>query len=492
MKKDNRLPKDWNVSPLKELCHRLIDGSHLPPPKQDAGFPMLSAKNVENGRITFDGRLITEEAFKQEDARAKIRPGDVLLTIVGTIGRTAVVPDGCLPFTLQRSVAVIKPKEMIPTFLMYQFQAEHVQRDLLSRARGTAQMGIYLKSLGEIAIHVPPPDQQLRIVAKIEELFSDLDAGVAALKRAKANLKRYRAAVLKAAVEGKLTQQWRADHPDTEPAEALLARILTQRRQHWEQDQLARYTAKGKQPPKDWKDKYKEPAKPDTSELPELPKGWCWASMDQVGDVQLGRQRSPKHHDGPDMRPYLRVANVFEDRIDISDVMQMNFTPDEFERYRLGYGDILLNEGQSMELIGRPAMYRDEVPGACFTNTLVRFRPVNGVDGAYALRVFLAYLKNGRFQKIATITVNIAHLGAGRFAVLEFPLPPVEEQIQIVAEVAAILSKIDAAATAIGNGLRRAARLRQSILKRAFEGDLVRQDSSTDGKTNRRPEGVGT
>jgi type I restriction enzyme S subunit len=176
------------------------------------------------------------------------------------------------------------------------------------------------------------------------------------------------------------------------------------------------------------------------------------------------------------MRPYLRVANVFEDRIDTTDVMEMNFTPDEYETYRLGSGDILLNEGQSMELVGRPAIYRDEVPGACFTNTLVRFRVYDNVDTDYALRVFLAYLKNGRFQKIATITVNIAHLGAGRFAEIEFPLPPIEEQAAIIQEVDRHFSLIDAAEKQIEHGLLRAARLRQSILKRAFEGKLVPQD----------------
>jgi type I restriction enzyme S subunit len=176
------------------------------------------------------------------------------------------------------------------------------------------------------------------------------------------------------------------------------------------------------------------------------------------------------------MRPYLRVANVFEDRIDVSDVMEMNFTPNEFETYRLRYGDILLNEGQSMELVGRPAIYRDEVPGACFTNTLVRFRVYGGVDTDYALRVFLAYLKNGRFQKIATITVNIAHLGAGRFAEIEFPLPPVAEQSAIIEEVDRRFSLIDAAEKAINLSLARSLRLRHSILKHAFEGKLVPQD----------------
>jgi type I restriction enzyme S subunit len=98
------------------------------------------------------------------------------------------------------------------------------------------------------------------------------------------------------------------------------------------------------------------------------------------------------------------------------------------------------------------------------------------VDTDYAFRVFLAYLKNGRFQKIATITVNIAHLGAGRFSEIEFPLPPVEEQAAIIEEVDRHFSLIDAAEKAINLSLTRATRLRQSILKQAFEGKLVPQD----------------
>ena len=273
------------------------------------------------------------------------------------------------------------------------------------------------------------------------------------------------------------TARTRRDAASTSEAAAqLLERILKERRSKWEDEQLAAYEKAGKKPLAGWKDKYKEPAGPDASKLPELPDGWCWASVQQVGNVQLGRQRAPQHHSGPYMRPYLRVANVFEDRIDISDVMEMNFTPAEYEVYRLHYGDILLNEGQSMELVGRPAIYRDEVPGACFTNTLVRFQSSRDLDNDYVMAVFLTYLKNGRFQKIATITVNIAHLGAGRFAGLEFPLPPLEEQKEIVAEVNRHLSVVQAIESLITANLKRSARLRQSILKRAFEGKLVPQD----------------
>jgi type I restriction enzyme S subunit len=177
------------------------------------------------------------------------------------------------------------------------------------------------------------------------------------------------------------------------------------------------------------------------------------------------------------MRPYLRVANVFEDRIDTSDVLQMNFDPHEYEKYLLQHGDILLNEGQSPELLGRPAMYRGEVPGACFQNTLVRFQAYDGLLPALALCVFRSYMHSGRFRKIAQITTNIAHLSTGRFAEVEFPLPPLPEQHRIVAEVERRLSVISELEGTVAANLARAGRLRQAVLKRAFEGRLVGQDA---------------
>jgi type I restriction enzyme S subunit len=316
------------------------------------------------------------------------------------------------------------------------------------------------KSIKEIPLPLPPFEAQNRIVAEIEKQFSRLDEAVANLKRVKANLKRYKAAVLKAAVEGKLTEEWRKQHPDVEPADKLLERILAERRK-----------AAGK-------GKYKEPVGPDTSGLPELPAGWVWASYAQVGYLNLGRQRSPKYHSGQYMRPYLRVQNVFEDRIDLSDVMEMDFPPNDFEKYELKPGDLLLNEGQSPELLGRPAIYRGELPGVCFTNTLIRFRAVTEVSVEFALIVSRHNMRSGRFVDEGTITTNIAHLSLGRLATVEFPLPPLAEQHQIVAEVERRLSIVAGVEAQVDANLRRANRLRQSTLKQAFSGQLVLQDSN--------------
>ncbi len=160
------------------------------------------------------------------------------------------------------------------------------------------------------------------------------------------------------------------------------------------------------------------------------PDGWMRAQVKDLGDVSAGRQRSPNFTEGKS-RPYLRVANVFEGYIDVSDVNEMPFTEKEFERYRLHYGDILLNEGQSTELVGRPAMYKGELPNCCFQNTLVRFKGGKEVDNDYALQRFLLCLYDGTFRRISKKTTSIAHLGVSRFADLTLVWPPLKEQQKI-------------------------------------------------------------
>ena len=144
-----------------------------------------------------------------------------------------------------------------------------------------------------MSVPIPPLPEQHRIVAKIEELFTKLDAGINELHKAQSQLKRYRQSVLKAAFEGKLTEAWQTTHQGKiEPASVLLERILKERREKWEAEQLEQMKAKGKMPKDDrWKAKYKEPIAPDTSELPELPKGWRWTTLPQIGELNRGKSK---------------------------------------------------------------------------------------------------------------------------------------------------------------------------------------------------------
>jgi type I restriction enzyme S subunit len=166
---------------------------------------------------------------------------------------------------------------------------------------------------------------------------------------------------------------------------------------------------------------------------------------------------------------------VLEDRIDISSVHQMNFTPDEYELFQLQYGDILLNEGQSAELVGRPAMFRDELPGACFQNHLIRFRSRPEVDPDYALLVFLHYLHSGRFLALARGSTNIANLGLQRFRAMPFPLPPLSEQHSIVKEARRRMGNVRDQSDATRSSLARLPDMVAELLAAAVAGELVPQ-----------------
>jgi type I restriction enzyme S subunit len=272
-----------------------------------------------------------------------------------------------------------------------------------------------------------PSDEQKRIADKLDSVLGRVDACRERLDRIALILKRFRQSVLAIATSGRLTQDWRTD---SAPSQA------------------------------------------------GIPTQWTFCRVKDAGKVQLGRQRSPKFHSGEHMRPYLRVANVFEDRLDFSDVMEMDFPAEDFERYQLHVGDILLNEGQSPELLGRPAMYRGEIPGACFTNTLIRFQAFEHVDSNYALYVFRNHMHSGRYRSEGTITTNIAHLGAGRFSNIEFPLPPLAEQKEIVRRVTTLFAFADRLESRLANTRATAERLTPALLAKAFRGELVPQDPS--------------
>jgi type I restriction enzyme S subunit len=330
---------------------------------------------------------------------------------------------------------------------------------------GTTRLKLTKANLERIPVPLAPLAEQRRIVARVDALFAEIAEGEAALAEARKGLDAFRRALLKAAVTGELTRKWRAENLVTETGHGLLARIA----------KIAEEDS-GRVPHKSRRHVSNHTSPIDAAALPRLPNGWAWATIKDVGTVQLGRQRAPQHHAGEHMRPYLRVANVFEGRIDFTDVKEMNFTPDEFKTYELKPGDILLNEGQTPDLLGRPAMWRGEFEGYCFQNTLLRFQVRSPMNAEFCLLVFRHYLHAKRFKQESQITTNIAHLSSGRFGVIEFPVPPLEEQIEIARLVTEGLASASDTLTMLDAEVADTARLKQSILKAAFEGRLVSQD----------------
>ena len=171
------IPKKWKWLKLSDVTLAISDGSHNPPPNSGKGIPVLSAKNIFDGKININqtNRWVTEEQWVAEDRKIHIEVNDVLLTIVGTIGRTAVVRN-TEKFMLQRSVAILKPNQALlhSTYLALLMTTQKFMMWMNDRAVGTAQKGIYLKTLKSMPVPVPPLEEQYRIVKKLELLLDQV------------------------------------------------------------------------------------------------------------------------------------------------------------------------------------------------------------------------------------------------------------------------------------------------------------------------------
>ena len=320
----------------------------------------------------------------------------------------------------------------------------------------------------ELPLPLPPLPEQHRIVAEIEKHFTRLDASVAALKRVQANLRRYRASVLKSACEGKLVpteaELAQAEGRDYEPTDRLLERILSERRARWESQKKRR-------------GKYKEPVAPDTTNLPDLPEGWAWATAGQASEVQGGIQKQPKRAPVANTFPFLRVANVLRGVLDLEEVHQIELFPGELEKLRLLSGDLLIVEGNgSPSQIGRMATWKGDIENCVHQNHIIRARVADRIVPQYIEAYWNSPVGSSRVLGVASSTSGLYTLSVSKVSALPIPLPPLAEQHRIVAEVDRRLSVIQQAEAAVEVGLKRAERLRQSILKQAFSGKLVPQD----------------
>ena len=374
----------YQLVPLKDLTVPKIDKRG---PDGEGEFTYVDISSVDNKtkRIGDPKRLPAGEAPSR--AKQRLQAGDVLVSMTRpNLNAVAIVPSelgdaiGSTGFHVLRAIEGVDPK-----WLYFGVQSHDFVSVMSGLVQGALYPAVRPKDINAFVLPVPPLEQQKRIVAEIEKQFSRLDEAVANLKRVKANLKRYKAAVLKAAVEGKLTEEWRAaqgranvaggqepgatkSHPDVEPASKLLDRILAERRAKWEEAELAKMEAKGEVPKNDkWKAKYKEPAEPETTNLPALPEGWVWATWDQISNwVTYGFTRPMPHVEAG--MPIVTAKHVVAGKIELHDTHK---TP--YENYaqlsdkdRPEAGDILITKDGT---IGRAAVV-PEHDGFCINQSV--------------------------------------------------------------------------------------------------------------------------
>ena len=395
---------------------------------------------------------------KAEELRCTfLKEGDVLIArMPEPLGRACIFPgDEKLSVTVV-DVAIVRSAggEFNHRWLASFVNSPPFRSEIASLQAGSTRKRISRGNLATILLPVPPLAEQQQIVAEIEKQFTRLEAGVAALRRVQANLKRYRATVLKAACEGRLVPSEaklaKAENRKFETGEALLARILTERRKSWH-----------------GRGKYKEPAAPDIAGLPSLPAGWAWATVEQLSSrVQYGS--SAKTNEDSAGVPVLRMGNIQDGKFDFNKLKYLPHAHEEFPELLLAKGDLLFNRTNSAELVGKTAVFKGDPDPCSFASYLIRVRTSSGV-----LSDFLGYFINSVFGRAwiagcVSQQVGQANVNGTKLQALAIPLPPLAEQTRIVAEVERRLSVVEELGSVVTADLHRATRLRQSILSSAF------------------------
>ena len=392
-------------------------------------------------------------ALSQAPSRAKqvLKAGDVLVSMTRpNLNAVALVPahlDGAIGST---GFHVLRSRWLHPDFLVALVQTQSFIDAMSAVVQGALYPAVRPRDIAAYAFTFETPVQQTRIVAKLEELLSDLDAGVAELNAAQKKLAQYRQSLLKAAVEGALTAEWRAKHQPLETGAQLLQRILQERRARWEARQLARFAEQGKTPPKDWQKKYPEPVQPDTSGLPELPQGWVWATAEMLFSWGSGDFLPASAQIDGDYPVY--GGNGINGRHNAANV------------------------GHATIVIGRVGAHCGNV----FRTESAAWVTDNAIY-ATAKNEFITWAHS-------ELTMQAANLGSGSKGGAQpfisqkilndtfIALPPIREQERILEEYVVALNSNEEMAASIAISLQQSTAQRQNILRAAFSGQLVPQD----------------
>jgi type I restriction enzyme S subunit len=464
---------------LDEICVERVEQA---PPSQDP-VPYIDISSIDRSTKRIGETDFVTEANAPTRARQWVRENDVLVSMtrpnLNAVAKIGSDLDGAVAST---GFDVLRPIGVLPDWVFYRVRTNEFVADVCDGLQGVVYPAIRPHDVRRHRLPIPPLPEQHRIVEAIESYFTRLDDAVATLERVQRNLKRYRASVLKAAVEGRLVQTEaelaRAEGRDYEPASVLLERILAERRRRWEDKELAKMKAKGKAPKDDkWKASYEEPILPNTSDLSDLPEGWSWASVDQLeqGDRRSGYGVLVPGADIPGGVPLVRVGDIRGGSINGSKLKRISRdVADTFAKTYLKGGEVLLT---LVGTVGRTAVVPAYLAGSNVARA-VGVIPVSELVEPHWVEYWFRspatrHRMVGKAHEVARKTLNIEDVRAAAVAV-----PPRSEQIRIREAIEDHASIVDSVDRQNEISTHRFARLRQSILKWAFKGRLVDQDPS--------------
>jgi len=484
------IPDSWVYCTLDDLQTRISNGANVTQYEERVGYPISRIETIWNETIDFGRVKYIKEADSEFVAKYALSEGDILLSHINSdfhLGKTALYKNNPPVLIHGVNLLLIRLAQSVSSkFINYQFKFLRTKGAFISAAqRAVNQSSINQKKLKSFSFVLPPIAEQHRIVAKIEELFSELEKGVESLRTAREQLKIYRQSLLKAAFEGKLTEEWREENADTlQPAEVFLRQIRQERedRHHkqikaWE-GEVGKWQAGGKQGKKPAKPKpLKKIDSPSPSELEALgalPLTWCWAKIGDVSSVGTG------------VTPLKSRAEFYE-KGDIPWVTSGALN-DNYVWEASGYVTKAALAETNLRLYPKHtllmAMYGEgKTRGKCSelmlpatTNQAVAAMVQSGIEEE--TRPFLKWFMIKNYADIRRKSSGGVqpNLNLGIVENTLFPLCSIAEMREIDAELQRQLSVIEENERDIDAQLDKSNALRQSILKKAFRGQLVKQD----------------
>lgn len=483
-----KVPDNWAWTSLSKIGDIVAGGT--PSTKVPAYWadeiPWISPADLTGytaKTITKGAKSISSSGLA--NSSAKLMPaGSVHFSSRAPIGHI-VISAGELA-TNQGFKSLVPAHGIVADFVYYYLMAS--REYARQRASGTTFLELSGKAFGNLPIPVAPTPQQHRVVAKIEELFSELDKGVENLETARKQLNIYRQAVLKQAFEGKLTAQWREENKDKlENPEKYLARIKQARSVRYDQ-QLGEWKTllaaweqsgkSGKRPTKPPKLKELSQLSPvELETLPLLADGWSYLRLGWVIDEpKYGTSKKCDYnYEGMGV---LRIPNVVLGSVDTSDLKGAHFEADEKRAYALRKGDILvIRSNGSRSIVGNCALISEAEEQYLYAGYLIRLRSnPAAVLPEYLATLLSCHLLRNQIEHKAKSTSGVNNINSTEIQSLVVPLCSLGEQQEVIKQLSESLSAVDSAQIEISNQLLKIAALRQSILKTAFSGQLVAQD----------------
>jgi type I restriction enzyme S subunit len=466
------LPEGWVWTNLSDLSYLITKGAT--PTSYgfnyvSKGINFIKVENITKNNISSNSlHHITIEAHEFLK-RSQLQEKDVLFSIAGTIGRSAIVKKHHLPANTNQALAIIRlPYTFISIDYIQLSLTNHITiLNAQNEMRGVGMNNISLGDVNNIVLPLPPLPEQHRIVAKLEALLAQVNRSKDHLAKVPLLIKRFRQSVLAAACSGRLTEDWRREHPDVEPASELLNRIREERIRRYEEE-CQKAEVEGRKKPK--KPKNIEPQVVDTEGLPELPEGWVWTKLGDVNETTSGGtpKRSNKDYYGGDI-PWLKSGELEDNVITKAEetITELGLKKSSAKIFPTGTLLIALY-GATVGKTGKLAIESATNQAICgvFNDDLVFY-------DRYLWHYLISFRNNLIEKSFGGAQPNISQ---GIIQNLNVPLPSLAEQRVIVEKVETLFHFADEVEQRVAATTTHTNHLTQSILARAFRGELVPQD----------------